>query len=181
MAAFRKTKTTIFVAFLSLVVSPNSFAVTGGLDYYLGAFNNPPAETLVELGTGYPITTPDTESHVTPGTWVMPREGQGVMDLSLGRIEYVVSVNGETSYETLFKIRLMDTVVGPTTCIYQFQVNVEDHVGGPRAVIALATANGRDSSEFRGGPGSTKFRCQVFPSAGRGPSMYVYSRSDYSP
>jgi hypothetical protein len=109
----------------------------------------------------------------------MPKEGQGAMDLSLGRIEYQVRVNGTASYTTVFKIDITDTQLGPFRCVYTFQVNVEDNIGGPTAVVASATANGRDSSEFSGGPGTSNFRCQVAPSAGRGPSMYIYSRSGF--
>jgi hypothetical protein len=175
MAVFGKIRTTIFATFLTLAFSHSSFAVTGGLDYYLGVFNEPPAETMVELGRGYPSTTPDTETHITPGAWVMPKEGQGAMDLSLGRIEYMVRVNGTASYKTLFKVRIMDSQAGPTNCVFEFLVNVEDHAGGPRAVVASATANGHDSEEFAGGPGTSNLRCQVAPIAGRGPSMYIYS------
>ena len=134
---------------------------------------------MVVLGRGYPLTTPDTETHITPGAWVMPKEGHGAMDLSLGRIEYSVRVNNNASYKTLFKVEIMDSQAGPTNCVFVFQVNVEDHAGGPRAVVALATANGRDSSEFAGGPGISKLRCQVAPIAGRGPSMYIYSDRGY--
>jgi len=179
MDVFGKIKTAIFVAFLLTAFSHSSFAVTGGLDYYLGVFNEPPAETMVVLGRGYPLTTPDTETHITPGAWLMPKEGHGAMDLSLGRIEYSVRVNNNASYKTLFKVEIMDSQAGPTNCVFVFQVNVEDHAGGPRAVVALATANGRDSSEFAGGPGISKLRCQVAPIAGRGPSMYIYSDRGY--
>jgi len=176
-----KIKTTMFLTLLSSAFSHNAFAVTGGLDYFLGAFNNPPAETMVTLPHSYPITLPDTESNVAPGAWLMPKEGKGAMDLFLGRIEYQVRVNSTASYETTFKIDITDTQLHSFRCVYAFHVNVEDHIGGPRAVIAKATANGRDSSEFSGGPGTSHFRCQVFPNAGRGPSMYIYSRRGFVP
>src|SRR5271155_4591803 len=95
MAVLGKIKTTIFVVFLSTALSHGSFGQTAGLDYYLGVFNAPPAETMVELG--HPKAVADVESvklgvgvedNITPGVWIMPKEGQGAMDLSLGRIEY---------------------------------------------------------------------------------------------
>jgi hypothetical protein len=181
MGLSTKIKTTMFVTLLSSAFSHNAFAVTGGLDYSLGVFNDPPAETMVTLPGSYPTTTPETESNVAPGAWLMPKEGQGAMNLDLGRIEYKVSVNSTGSYKTLFKIDVTDTQLGSFRCVYEFQVNVEDHFGGPRAVVASATANGRDSSEFKGGPGTSHFRCQVFPAAGVGPSMYIYSRKGYIP
>lgn len=79
------------------------------------------------------------------------------------------------SYITDFNVHITDSRFGPTaTCFYEFRINVEDHVGGPRAVVASATANGHDSSEFDV-PGDSGLPCEVAPIAGRGPSMYIYA------
>jgi hypothetical protein len=176
MAVSLKMKAIIFVAFLSMLFASNSFAVTGGLGYFLGIFNSPPAVTTASLGP--PITTPSTETNVTPGTWTLPQMGRGVMDLSLGRIEYSVAVSGSASYTTIFRVLVTDSVLGPTDCTFVFNVTVEDRAGGPQAVVEKATANGVDSSKFEC-PGCLHRRCEVFPSAGRGPSMYIYSRSGF--
>lgn len=201
MDAFGKIKTTIFVVFLSTALSRGSFGQTAGIDYYLAVFNAPPAETMVELGRVTSVQTPGTgglpeipgagvvpeggvEDYITPGAWLMPKEGQGAMDLSLGRIEYQIqSRTIFMSYTTEFSVRLTDSEAGPTTCSFSFRVDVEfgRASSAPIAVVASATANGRDSSEFAGGPGASPFRCQVAPISDRGPSMYIYSDSAHMP
>jgi hypothetical protein len=173
MGLSTKIKTTMFFTVLTLAFSDNAFAVTGGLDYFLGVFNDPPAETMVSLPPSYPSTFPSTESNVAPGAWMLPTEGRGAMDLSLGRIEYQVRVGKSAEYDTTFKIDITDSQLGPFRCVFSFHVIVDDHAGGPRAIVKSAAANNRDSSQFS--PASPDFRCQVFPTAGRGPSMYIYS------
>jgi hypothetical protein len=108
---------------------------------------------------------------------MLPTEGRGAMDLSLGRIEYQVRVGKTASYDTIFKIEITDSQLGPFRCVFSFHVIVDDRIGGPRAIAVSAAANGRDSSEFfHFYPGNSNFRCEVFPMvAGRGPSMYIYS------
>jgi|HubBroStandDraft_6_1064221.scaffolds.fasta_scaffold365574_2 hypothetical protein len=179
MAVSAKVQAIVFAAFLSMSLPSNSFAVTGGLEYSLGVFNTPPAETTAALAK--PNTNPPTETNITaPGTWTLPETGRGVMDLSLGRIEYRVSVGGTDSYKTTFQLTVMDGELGETDCTFVFNVNVEDRAGGPVATIKSATANGVDSSAFPG-PGISNRRCQVFPSGGRGPYMTVYSRRGFVP
>src|SRR5215472_5253569 len=177
MAASVKVKATVLVAFLSMFLASNSFAVTGGLDYFLGIFNTPPAQTRATLTSVQNM--PRTETHVPLETWDIP--AQGVLDLRLGRIEYEVGINNRKSYTTIFFISVTDNALGATDCTFIFHVNVKDEPGGPVADIAEATANGVDSAVFARGPGTSNKRCQVFPSAGRGPSMYIYSRSQFVP
>jgi hypothetical protein len=78
MGLSTKIKTTMFFTVLTLAFSDNAFAVTGGLDYFLGLFNDPPAETMVSLPPAYPSTFPSTESNVAPGAWMLPIEGRGL-------------------------------------------------------------------------------------------------------
>ena len=70
------------------------------------------------------------------------------MGLSLGRIEYRVSVGGTDSYKTTFQLTVMDGELGETDCTFVFNINVEDRAGGPVATIKSATANDVCSSAF---------------------------------
>jgi hypothetical protein len=97
-----------------MFLSSSSFAVTGGLNYYLGVLNTPPAQTTAALAK--PDTVPPIETNVTaPGTWTLPDTGRGVMDLSLGRIEYGVSIGGTASYTTTIEVIVTDSILGRQT------------------------------------------------------------------
>jgi hypothetical protein len=173
-----KTKTIIFVAILSIFLSSNSFAVTGGLDYSLELFNTPPAQTSATL-TSLQTTPEGAETRIPRENWDIPAQGR--IDLLLGRIEYGVPVFGRKSYTTTFIISVTDNVLGATDCTFIFNINVEDQAFGPVSVVAKATANGLDSSVFAAGPGVSNKRCQVFTSGLGGPRMTIYSRSQFVP
>jgi hypothetical protein len=176
MAVSLKMKTIVFVAFLSMFLSSNSFAVTGGLDYYLGVFNTPPAQTTATL-TSVNTTPGGAETRIPAETWVIP--SQGKIDLLLGRIEYGVPIGGSKSYTTTLVISVSDNVLRETNCTFVFNINVQDQASGPVSVVAKATANGVDSSVFDSL--TSNKQCQVFSSAGRGPSMNIFSRSQNVP
>jgi hypothetical protein len=177
MAVSVKMKTIVFVAFLSMFLSSNSFAVTGGLDYGLTLFNTPPAQTTATLTSVKTTPGGAEETRIPTETWDIPAEGK--IDLLLGRIEYGVPIGGSKSYTTTFVISVSDNVLGETDCTFVFNVNVQDQAFGPMSVVAKATANGVDSSVFDSF--TSKKRCQVFRVGYRGPSMYIFSRSQYVP
>ncbi len=104
-------KTMTFMTFLvvSLSLSGDVFAFTGGLNYYLRAFNNnlhceaPNCEshltTTVQLQSV--VTSPPAESPgiSTPASFDVPSNGI-LADFSIGRIEYPVSFLGSADYLT---------------------------------------------------------------------------------
>ena len=179
-------KTIVFAAFLTLVLTSASFAVTGGIDYSLVLLKDFPSETKAMLvGIG---NQPVTETRAIVGrSWTLhpsdpsPHDGKSHDDLEVkvARVEYAVPVNGTSYYTTTIHIKVSDSLVGETDCVFKFEVTVNDHAFGPVVVIGKTSANDIDSDEFA--KLTSNKRCQVFPATLKGPLMYIFSDSAHTP
>jgi hypothetical protein len=161
------------------------FAYTGGLNYYLRAFNDKfqctpncdsTLKTTVQVQTV--DTNPPAESPgILPNQFAIPSNGS-LVNFSLGRIEYPVDFSGSASYSTAILVHVIDGKLGETDCLFEFDIGVYFKAAGSEARVLRATANGIDSSAFH--PGVSKERCQVYPFALQGPSLEIQSRSGFT-